>query len=382
MRVHSPETNERPFRDSTDDSLLAELKRACPPEQKGGLFVSWHGDSHLIADDKRKGGRWKEESPAFRAVIKEMERYFPGFHIQATRFNWYRDDSEWKPYHHDAAAIKPRFAKIQNITVAASFGATRDASFQHARHTDVTLDLSLPNGSMYAFSRETNKIWKHGITAAKKPENNGGRKGNAKPGCRREVEGDDKTEDGGRLGRISIIAWGWMDQEEEDGTMRKRPDFDGIRAAEKEKARVKRGERTKGGGGRGEREDRRQDRREEKKQGLGQPPRAQQQRQREQGQQHPRQQKQQNQQNQQKQQQQQQQQPRQQQRKRTVDPKRAGAAAAGALMAAVVAATRSSGGLPSDACRAEPNSREHKQQKQSAAPVDALAAAIKARLAV
>ena len=52
---------------------------------------------------------------------------------QATRFNWYRDDADWKPYHHDAAAIKPRFARIQNVTVGASFGDEREASFLHAR---------------------------------------------------------------------------------------------------------------------------------------------------------------------------------------------------------------------------------------------------------
>ena len=27
--------------------------------------------------------------------------------VEATRFNWYTDSSNWKPYHHDAAAIKP-----------------------------------------------------------------------------------------------------------------------------------------------------------------------------------------------------------------------------------------------------------------------------------
>ena len=29
-------------------------------------------------------------------------------------FNLYKDSSQWKPYHHDAAAIKPHIAKIQN----------------------------------------------------------------------------------------------------------------------------------------------------------------------------------------------------------------------------------------------------------------------------
>ena len=28
-------------------------------------------------------------------------------HVEATRLNWYRDSSEWKPFHHDAAALKP-----------------------------------------------------------------------------------------------------------------------------------------------------------------------------------------------------------------------------------------------------------------------------------
>ena len=36
--------------------------------------------------------------------------YF-GMDIKATRFNWFRDCSEWKPFHHDAAAVKPDKAK-------------------------------------------------------------------------------------------------------------------------------------------------------------------------------------------------------------------------------------------------------------------------------
>ena len=44
---------------------------------------------------------------------------------QATRFNWYRNTSEWKPFHHDAAAMKPDKARTQNFTVAVSFGCER-----------------------------------------------------------------------------------------------------------------------------------------------------------------------------------------------------------------------------------------------------------------
>jgi hypothetical protein len=42
------------------------------------------------------------------------------------RFNWYRDLKEWKPYHHDAAAVDPRKAKTQNFTVGISFGFCPD----------------------------------------------------------------------------------------------------------------------------------------------------------------------------------------------------------------------------------------------------------------
>ena len=62
------------------------------------------------------------------AVVDKIRSYFD-MDIQATRFNWYRDSSDWKPYHHDAAAMKAHMATKQNITIAASFGAERDVSF-------------------------------------------------------------------------------------------------------------------------------------------------------------------------------------------------------------------------------------------------------------
>lgn len=67
----------------------------------------------------------------------------------------YRDDSDWKPYHHDAAALKPEFARKQNATVAASFGEQRDASFSHVK-SGAIVSVPLPNGSMYAFGRDLN----------------------------------------------------------------------------------------------------------------------------------------------------------------------------------------------------------------------------------
>ena len=50
-------------------------------------------------------------------------------------FNWYRDSSDWKPFHNDSAAYNPQRAKQQNITVGVSFGAERELSFLHGTNS-------------------------------------------------------------------------------------------------------------------------------------------------------------------------------------------------------------------------------------------------------
>lgn len=157
--------------------LVDEVETCGVPQDR--LLKMWHGDSHLIADDHT---HWKENAPTFSMVIARLAASF-GMDVQATRFNWYRDTGQWKPFHHDAAAVKPEKAEVQNFTVAASFGATREAAFEHARRGTI---LSFPqrDGEVYAFTRDTNVIWRHGILR--------------EPEVRPE-------------GRISIIAWGWVD---------------------------------------------------------------------------------------------------------------------------------------------------------------------------
>lgn len=113
---------------SVYDRLLEEVKAGGSAD----MWVPWHENSHFIANDRDRHGKWKQESPIFRAVIHRITTYF-NMDVKATRFNWYRDAEEWKPYHHDAAAVKPERAKTQNCTVAVSFGATRDAAFEHAK---------------------------------------------------------------------------------------------------------------------------------------------------------------------------------------------------------------------------------------------------------
>ena len=169
------------FNDSSIyEKLLQEISITGNEEE---IWKLWHGDTHYIADDKRGG--WKEKCPTFSMVIEKLKKYFD-MDVKATRFNWYRDAKEWKPYHHDAAAVDPKKAKTQNLTVGVSFGSTRDISFQHAK-TRSTVSIPQPDGMIYTFGKQVNIDWRHGIPQIKDPKD------------------IDK-------GRISIILWGKNEQ--------------------------------------------------------------------------------------------------------------------------------------------------------------------------
>lgn len=159
------------------DKLLEEISNS--GFDKDQIWKLWHGDNHLIADDNLN---WKEKVPTFNYIINEIEKYF-GMTVNSTRFNYYKDSNDWKPFHHDAAALKENIAENQNFTVGVSFGATRDISFEHAK-TRTVISIPLFNCYAYAFSKDININWKHGV-----PQIN-------------------PDKDFNSNGRISIIAWG------------------------------------------------------------------------------------------------------------------------------------------------------------------------------
>lgn len=166
--------------------LLEEMDNCGVDSDK--LWKLWHGDSHLIADDHMN---FKDKCPTFLKVLDRIRDYF-GMDIKATRFNLYRDDKDWKPFHFDASAVKPDKAKIQNITVGVSFGRTREIAFEDALenkgHRRV-VGFPMPNGCTYAFCKDINVNWRHGVPAI--PE-------------------DKQT----TKSRISIICWGWKEQDD------------------------------------------------------------------------------------------------------------------------------------------------------------------------
>ena len=162
------------------NKLLKEISEF--EKENNDLWKLWHGDTHFIADDHIP---WKENVPTFLEIVKKIEEYFK-FETKSTRFNWYKNTNDWKPFHHDAAAIKPHIAEKQNTTIAISFGCTRSVSFQYNNNKCV-VNFPLKDNSVYLFGNDVNKTWKHGIP---------------------QLPEDKYLEEG----RISIILWGWMEQ--------------------------------------------------------------------------------------------------------------------------------------------------------------------------
>ena len=86
-----------------------------------------------------------------------------------TRFNWYANSSDWKPFHHDSAAFNPQRARNQNITVGVSFGSTRELAFLNAK-TGEKIYFPQTNGMLFSFGRDVNINWKHGVNALPEEE--------------------------------------------------------------------------------------------------------------------------------------------------------------------------------------------------------------------
>eukprot|EP01065_Artemidia_motanka_P031576 TRINITY_DN379_c0_g1_i2.p2 TRINITY_DN379_c0_g1~~TRINITY_DN379_c0_g1_i2.p2 ORF type:complete len:518 (+),score=126.58 TRINITY_DN379_c0_g1_i2:68-1621(+) len=158
---------------------LVEEIRSLQDKNAAAEWEPWHEGCHLITKNP-------DRSPTYQKILDRMCEYFKVQRGSAgTRFNWYRDGTDWKPLHHDSAAFNAGRAKRQNITIGVSFGAERELCFKHAR--DGTL-MYFPqtNGMVFSFGRDVNILWKHGINALAPDKQTG-------------------------QGRISIILWGWCE---------------------------------------------------------------------------------------------------------------------------------------------------------------------------
>lgn len=168
------------------DRLVNEIQSCdIDPER---LLKLWHGNdvipgTHYIANDRTN---WKKQCPTFEMVINKLCDYFNVI-PRATRLNWYQQHTQHKPLHWDQNRFDEETAKKQNITIAVSFGQTREILLQNDKHPDVFISTPSHDGEVYTFTHDINCTWKHGVHIGLPEE---------------------------RSSRISIIIWGQMDIKE------------------------------------------------------------------------------------------------------------------------------------------------------------------------
>lgn len=99
-----------------------------------------------------------ELSITFNEIVDRMAKYF-GVVVLQTRLNYYHNGNDWKPFHHDSHAYGN---KEENFTMGASFGDTRELKFKHVE-SGSTFSFPQNNGDVFAFNKEINKKFMHGI---------------------------------------------------------------------------------------------------------------------------------------------------------------------------------------------------------------------------
>ena len=159
------------------ENLFNEMKQLQENEEKGVDYTSWACGTHLLIKNP-------EKSSTYQRIIKHICDYYDiDMNTIAVRYNFYKDDMDWKPLHFDSAAFNKQRAQQQNITVGLSLGRKRELVFKHANDSTLVY-LPMKNGTLYSFGKAVNINWMHGINAIHKRE---------------------QTNEG----RISIIVWGW-----------------------------------------------------------------------------------------------------------------------------------------------------------------------------
>jgi hypothetical protein len=78
--------------------LVQEMEQLQQQNIDGSQYISWHEGAHSIVKNPKL-------CPTFHTIVKKLCDYFQ---IQnpskiGTRFNYYKDSEDWKPFHHDSA---------------------------------------------------------------------------------------------------------------------------------------------------------------------------------------------------------------------------------------------------------------------------------------
>ncbi|KPA83729.1 hypothetical protein ABB37_01974 [Leptomonas pyrrhocoris] len=125
------------------DQLKAELVASTGATMVGaGGLIDW--SKHQVFDNPT------DISQTFSDVVDMLAEYFD-MDVYATRLNYYRDGTQWKPQHHDSHAYGGR-ALREDFTVGLTLGAVRSLLFVHEA-SQREFNFPQLNGDCFAFTR-------------------------------------------------------------------------------------------------------------------------------------------------------------------------------------------------------------------------------------
>ncbi|EPY37505.1 hypothetical protein AGDE_06429 [Angomonas deanei] len=123
----------------------------------GGL-IEW--SKHQVFDNPT------DISATFNDIVDMLADYFD-VEVYASRLNYYRDGSQWKPQHHDSHAYGGRSLR-EDFTVGITLGSNRKLLFIHeaSKHE---FNFPQTNGDCFAFTGEVNRLFTHGVPRVHTP---------------------------------------------------------------------------------------------------------------------------------------------------------------------------------------------------------------------
>eukprot|EP00928_Gymnodinium_smaydae_P046593 TRINITY_DN31043_c0_g1_i2.p1 TRINITY_DN31043_c0_g1~~TRINITY_DN31043_c0_g1_i2.p1 ORF type:complete len:983 (-),score=123.97 TRINITY_DN31043_c0_g1_i2:311-3259(-) len=139
------------------DALLAELKKR--ERSDGGQNTYWQNNVSLAVTRVRRS-QDLAAFPAHAKVVSRMAQFFRT-QIEGWWVNHYKNGSSPKNMHRDGWGRN----RGVNITLTASFGATRTLTFEAVSRNTVPQTLECPqsNGDIFAFGHKVNEAFKHGV---------------------------------------------------------------------------------------------------------------------------------------------------------------------------------------------------------------------------
>mmetsp|Transcript_74432 Transcript_74432/g.118502 ORF Transcript_74432/g.118502 Transcript_74432/m.118502 type:complete len:151 (+) Transcript_74432:2-454(+) len=101
-------------------------------------------------------------SRKFKEITDELCRYYQ-CELIVCSMNYYKNGDDFAKFHFDKYKYHKHHENKPDITIGASFGATRNLVFEACADTQCKIAITQKNGDVFSFSDKVNERFKHSI---------------------------------------------------------------------------------------------------------------------------------------------------------------------------------------------------------------------------